>query len=104
MKQILPINKCLVRKVGSISLIAGGLTLLVLNLLSMYAVSPLLGIGMVVVGLSWLMKRQMALVALSIPAMVGLEGLAGLATGVTLAGSLGLVWLSALRFLEDYHV
>lgn len=55
-------NRCLIRKIASLGLITAGVTLIVINLVSIYAVSPLLGIALVVLGVSWLMSRELSLI------------------------------------------
>ena len=101
----MPISRCFMRKAICFALIAAGFTVLMVHFLGALTASPLLGVGMIAVGLSWLLSRDYAIIALTIPALLGLESLAGLTTGITTAGSLGLIWMSALRVIEDYpHV
>lgn len=99
----IPANKCLLRRVCSALLIGTGALSTVVSLLQWSPVSPLLGVGLIALGISWLMSRETGLIAISIPAILGIEGLIGLSTGIGFMGSLGLVWLAVIRFLEDYH-
>lgn len=94
-------NKCILRKLSSALLISTGVLAIIISILNP-TVSPLLGVSMFALGASWLMRRELGLIAITIPALLGIEGLIGLATGIGLTGSLGLVWLAAIRFLEDY--
>lgn len=98
---MMPVNKCILRKISSALLLATGVFSILMSFIST-EVSPLLGIGLLALGASWLMRRQLGMIVITIPALLGVEGLIGLATGIGITGSLGLVWLSAIRFLEDY--
>ena len=97
-----PANKCILRKVSSITLVALGITMIVVNLLQVAPASPLLGIGLAVLGATWLMNREVGMIALSIPATLGIQTLIGLTTGIGVLASVGMVWLCAIRFLEDW--
>ena len=94
------LNKCLIRKIASISLIAVGLITLLQGVA--YNTSTLFGISMLALGLSWLMKsREASYIALIIPLAIGIQGLVGLTSGLSIYSSLGIVWCSALRGLEE---
>ena len=95
-------NKCILRRLSSALLISTGILAIVISLINP-TVSPLLGISMLALGASWLMRREIGMIAITIPALLGIEGLIGFATGIGLTGSFGLVWLCAIRFMEDYR-
>ncbi len=99
------INKCVIRKASCITLLLVGLTVLIYNV--HLNQSPLLGLGLMALGASWLMKsKQAAIVATLMPVSFGVESLLGTLTGwalvpgINLCAAVGLIWLSCLRYIE----
>lgn len=105
-KTVIPlISRCIVRKISSVLLIVTGLFAIVTGVAN--NTSTLLGISLVALGLSWMMKsKEAASIALIIPLAIGLQGLVGtvmvgMTNGLSTYSSLGILWIGALRGFEE---